>query len=116
MCLADRIREVQRVSGARFEGSNRACRLFHVSDPEPEQFRCGELLVGLRPSIDWRAIREIREAANGEWTRIYGTTAPLSARLHVEPGTERSALRNIIFHPMVMWVQLNHTDITLFER
>jgi hypothetical protein len=112
MCLADRASELERLDAGRFEGQGQACRLTYPSSPQAERFRCGELLIGLRPETDWMSLRAIRVAANGEWTRIAGTVGPLSARLRVEPGTERSAIRNVIFHPMILWVELNHTGGT----
>jgi len=110
LCLPERISEVERVSAGQFESDGGAsCRLVYPSEPRPEEFVCGELLVGLRPRIDWMAIRAVREAANGEWVRIEGDFgASRHGTLRVEPGTERGALRNIIFHPMVMWVEFNH--------
>jgi len=109
LCLSDRISEVDRLGAGRFERGFPFCRLVFPTEPVPEEFVCGELLVGLRSRAEWTDIRAIREAANGEWVRITGhfDSGPRDAQLRVEPGTERSALRNIIFHPMVRWVAFN---------
>jgi hypothetical protein len=106
LCLSARISEVNRLSAGRFESRFPFCQLVFPTEPAPEEILCGELLVGLRPRAEWSDIRAIREAANGEWVRITGhfDNGPRDAQLRVEPGTERSALRNIIFHPMVRWV------------
>ena len=108
-CLQDRIREVERVGAGRFEGDGVECRLAYASERRPDEFACGVLLFGLRPRIEWTDLKAIREAANGEWVRIPETYwRAIPARMRVDPGTERNALVNVIFHPMVMWVEFNH--------
>ena len=108
-CRGLRERVVEKMASARFEGDGRECRLFHPDEEYPERFVCGELLVALRSRVQWTDLKAIREAADGEWVRLAGAGSwVLSGRLHVSPGTERSAIRNIIYHPMVVWVELNH--------
>jgi len=107
-CLPERLRIADRLKSARFGVEGTICALTYTDQSEPERFVCGDLLLQLRRRTAPDALTEIRVAAGGEWVRIRDSRSGLSARLLVPPGGERSAILGILFHPDVMWVELNH--------
>ena len=115
-CPSLRAEQLETLERGRFEAFDTECRLVFEDDASPTRFVCGVLLIALRPRIEWTDLRIIREAADGEWLRISGSGSwMLTGRLHVSPGTERSALRQIMFHPMIIFAELNAVGGVLGE-
>jgi len=114
MCLSDRQRYVDSLRSARFfSDSLGGCKLVFPEMEEPVVYSCGTLVVGVRSDLSEEASAAILTATGGEWRLepyLRGLVLPFEI-LKVAPGTERSSLYNIIFHPAVRWV-----DFSRFHR
>ena len=111
MCLRDRLDLIYELMVADFEGYGHRCRLVFEKDRDPVRFRCGELRLALRPDTPARHLRSIARASGGEWTDLDHFPMGTLGRLQVPPGTERSALFNIIFHPSLPWADFNRIRV-----
>ncbi|MFG1691512.1 hypothetical protein ACGF5M_05100 [Gemmatimonadota bacterium] len=115
MCLRDRLYLIYELMVADFEGDGRRCRLVFEEDRDPVRFRWGELRLAIRPETPGWAFTWIARASGGEWTELERSPTLTFGRLEIPPGTERSALFNIIFHPSILWADFTRTRVVVTQ-
>jgi hypothetical protein len=107
MCLKDRLELIYELQPAEFSGKGPRCELTFEEEKDPVKFRCGRLVIALRPGTPSWHYRQIAEAAEGEWEEIESYPDKRLGILRVTPGTERNALFRIIFHRGILWADFH---------